>query len=946
MKNLYLSLIALIGISATASAQSFTNASASLPSTYHSGNVVGVTDMDNDGFDDIIIMDASNHLHIVYQTPNGLEEYDYGVLSGSDQWGMTVGDMDNDGHNDVISGGAYDGVHYVRITAPGVFTEETLPNGDIFMQANNCADIDNDGFLDFFACHDDGPSHIWRNNGSGALQYNTSMFDVTNYLHPNYPNTDHSGNYGTVWSDFDDDGDLDMYLAKCRQFINDPQDPRRINQLWVNDGNGNFTEQADARGLVFYEQSWTADMADYNNDGKFDCLVTNHSTNLMLLENDGNGYFDDVTASVGLVQNAFFLQAKMADFDNDGFVDLIYGGGTNKFFHNNGDGTFSEMTGLFPSGDTMHSFGIGDLNHDGSLDVYATYGNGYVEPDFNNADILWMNNGNNNNWVVFDLEGIQSNKNAVGAKVKIYGDWGVQVREVRAGESYGIVTAFGCHFGLGASDVIDQVVIEWPSGIETVLENVESNQYYSILEADCFIDGLSISASGSTQLCSGESVTLSAPAGYNSYSWSNGATTQSITVTDGGNYSCYVYDVEGCVGQAPTVGVTNIVPTTPSIVVDGELQGCDGYAVDLISSQGASYSWSTTDSSQSISVTETGTYSVTVTDACGFTASSEDVYIEFYPSPATPSVSGTTLNTPGDVVISATGNNLAWYDAEMAADPIYVGDNFQTPMLTSTTSYWVEDQIIYGGEEANGAKPTYNSADGAYHNNSTRWLLFDAFEDLVIKSVKVYAQDAGARSFAVVDGNGVSIASGTFDLVAGENVVEVDFFVPAGTDYGMKSTDSAPFLWRDDNNGSVNYPYALGTLGSVTQSTATGASAFTYYYFFYDWVVATPSFTCASPRVEVIITVVGIEEIEGLNEVNIFPNPADEAMTLQFDLNRNSMVNVQFIDNAGRIVESQVVPASFGRNSIALDVKNLAAGVYNLNLTIDGQRANYRVIIK
>ena len=297
-------------------------------------------------------------------------------------------------------------------------------------------------------------------------------------------------------------------------------------------------------------------------------------------------------------------------------------------------------------------------------------------------------------------------------------------------------------------------------------------------------------------------------------------------------------------------------------------------------------------------------------------------------------------------MISATGNNLAWYDAEMAADPIYVGDNFQTPMLTSTTSYWVEDQIIYGGEEANGAKPTYNSADGAYHNNSTRWLLFDAFEDLVIKSVKVYAQDAGARSFAVVDGNGVTIASGTFDLVAGENVVEVDFFVPAGTDYGMKSTDSAPFLWRDDNNGSVNYPYALGTLGSVTQSTATGASAFTYYYFFYDWVVATPSFTCASPRVEVTITVVGIEEIEGLNEVNIFPNPADEAMTLQFDLNRNSMVNVQFIDNAGRIVESQVVPASFGRNSIALDVKNLAAGVYNLNLTIDGQRANYRVIIK
>lgn len=945
MKNLYLSVIALLGIAATVSAQSFTNASASLPGTYYSGNVVGITDMDNDGFDDIIIMDDSNHLFIVYQTPNGLEEFDYGVISGSSQWGMTVGDLSNDGHNDVISGGAYDGVHYIRISSPGVYTSETLPNGDIFMQATNCADIDNDGLLDYYACHDDGHSHIWRNTGSGDMQINTSMFDVTNYLHPDYPNTDHSGNYGTVWSDFDDDGDLDMYLAKCRQFINDPFDPRRINQLWVNDGNGNYTEQAEARGLVFYEQSWTADMADYNNDGKFDCLVTNHSTNLMLLENDGNGYFDDITANANLVENAFFLQAKMADFDNDGYVDLIYGGGTNKFFHNNGNGTFSEMNGLFPSGDTMHSFGIGDMNHDGSLDIYATYADGYVDPG-NTADILWMNNGNNNNWVVFDLEGIQSNKNAVGAKIKIYGDWGVQVREVRAGESYGIVTAFGCHFGLGASTVIDQVVIEWPSGLETVLEDVQSNQYYSILEADCFIDGLSLSVSGSTQLCSGESVTLSAPAGYDTYSWSNGAETQSITVNQGGNYSCYIYDSEGCVGQAPAVSVTNILPNAPSIVVNGDLIGCEGYAVDLISSQGASYSWNTSEESQSISVTETGTYSVSVTDVCGFTASSESVYIEFFPTPNTPSVTNTSIGAPGDVIINATGNNLAWYDSENAIDPIYVGDNFQTPFLNQTTSFWVEDQFMYGGVESNGAKPSYNQSNGAYHNNSTRWLLFDAYEDLVIKSVKVYAQNAGDRSFAVVDQNGSTIASGTFNLVAGENVVEVDFFVPAGTDLGLKCTDDAPFLWRDDNNGTVNYPYALGTLGSVTQSTATGGSAFTYYYFFYDWVVATPSFTCASPRVEVVVTVVGVEEIEGLNEVHIFPNPADEVMTLQFDFNRNSQVTLKFIDNAGRVVDSQVVSASAGRNSIALNVKDLATGVYNLSLSIDAQQANYRVMVK
>ena len=86
-----------------------------------------------------------------------------------------------------------------------------------------------------------------------------------------------------MFTDFDNDGDIDLFIAKCRQFINDPYDPRRVNQLWVNDGNGNFTEEANERGLVFYEQSWTVDFADIDNDGDFDCLITNHSTTLYFI---------------------------------------------------------------------------------------------------------------------------------------------------------------------------------------------------------------------------------------------------------------------------------------------------------------------------------------------------------------------------------------------------------------------------------------------------------------------------------------------------------------------------------------------------------------------------------------------------------------------------------------------------------------------------------------
>ena len=159
----------------------------------------------------------------------------------------------------------------------------------------------------------------------------------------------------------------------------------------------------------------TVDFADIDNDGDFDCLVTNHSTTLYLMENDGNGYFNNITAGSGLEVTGFFLQAKMEDFDNDGFVDLMYAGGTHGYYHNNGDQTFTHVPNTFPNNDTMHSFAFGDLNRDGQVDVYASYGDGYISPDNANPDVLWVNDGNDNHLVTFELEGFQSNMDAMGA---------------------------------------------------------------------------------------------------------------------------------------------------------------------------------------------------------------------------------------------------------------------------------------------------------------------------------------------------------------------------------------------------------------------------------------------------------------------------------------------------------------------------------------------------
>ena len=139
------------------------------------------------------------------------------------------------------------------------------------------------------------------------------------------------------------------------------------------------------------------------------------------------------------------------------------------YFRNNGDKTFSNVPDMFPYGDTMHSFATGDVNRDGQVDVYASYGNSYVSPDNGNDDVLWINNGNpDQHWITFELEGFQSNRDAVGATVEITGAFGTQVRSVRAGELRHDVDVLlplwaGCQRRGGNGDGV------WPSGLTTEL---------------------------------------------------------------------------------------------------------------------------------------------------------------------------------------------------------------------------------------------------------------------------------------------------------------------------------------------------------------------------------------------------------------------------------------------------------------------------------------------
>ncbi len=461
-------------------AQSFTRNTTPLTNeSARSGGCVGITDMDGDGLDDLILLHQSENLYIDYQNPDGsFTSFSYGSVSSSDQWGMAVGDVDNDGHKDFVSGGNGDGVHFVEISGRGVYTPVTnLNNGSMFMQCMNMADINNDSWLDVFGCGDTGPNKIWLNNGSGSLSYNNYINFATT------PATDMSGNYGSTWTDFDNDGDIDLYITKCRQGVNSPTDPRRWNRLFVNDGSNNYSDLADTYGVQNQEQSWSSDFADIDNDGDLDLITSNHSTTIQLFLNDGTGHYTNATSGSGLEYTSFFLQTKCEDLDNDGFVDLITSGGE-YYFHGNGDGTFTRILNMLPEPGsyTLHTFALGDMNHDGFIDVYAGYGSSYVTPSSSRDDELYLNNGNANHFLNFQLTGQESNRDAVGARVTLYGPWGIQIREVRAGESYGIVCSSTCHFGLGGAVEADSAVVRWPSGTVDRLYNVAADQWVALEE--------------------------------------------------------------------------------------------------------------------------------------------------------------------------------------------------------------------------------------------------------------------------------------------------------------------------------------------------------------------------------------------------------------------------------------------------------------------------------
>ncbi len=491
----FISFLILTSIAHFSIAQvTFTNNTPLLSNTsIVSDHAIGIADMNGDGKDDIIRVDNGTSIYYSFQeepdapfTLQYILDMETPETGSANLWGLCVGDMDNNGVNELIAGGFFNGIYIVSKDDDDNYMSQIIGLNDIFVQGINTFDINNDGILDIFACDDVDVSNVYLHDGSGTYTFDENIL----YTISDTP-SDNSGNYGSCFTDIDNNGHFDLFVAKCRQGVTSPEDPRRINIAFMNDGEGNpWSSEGDARGLASGAQSWIGGFGDMDNDGDMDLIVGNHDVDSRFYINDGTGHFTDATESAGLddVFNFLTIQGSFVDFDNDTYLDFIMTGGTDcAIAMNNGDGTFTIHYDLID--EQTNSFALGDLNHDGFVDV-LTASNGYGGWGNDQADQLLINDGNENNYLAVSLVGTTSNVNGVGARITITGPWGTQIRDVKSGQSYGIQNSLTQYFGLSNYESIEQLTVTWPSGSMDTYTNIDANHFVTITEGGDLVSGI------------------------------------------------------------------------------------------------------------------------------------------------------------------------------------------------------------------------------------------------------------------------------------------------------------------------------------------------------------------------------------------------------------------------------------------------------------------------
>jgi hypothetical protein len=475
-----------------------------------------IDDFNNDGLLDIFTTSGDLHTNVKLYINNGKEGFiDFTASAGLK--GITGGvnavqaDYNNDGNLDiyVIRGGWLnkEGTKHpnslLRNNGDGTFSDVTNESGLLTFWASHTAcwaDINNDGYLDLFVGNERALSQLFLNNGNGTFKEIAldAGLKINEYVK------------GAVWIDYDNDGLQDLYIST---YLGENKLFKNLGVLNKNSKIPKFKNVTKEAGVKEPFYSFPVATLDFNNDGFQDLLVADFTLSIKefvtpyingktqkihpaLYINNGDGTFTNKWRELTFPKQTLSMGLNIGDVDNDGFQDIYFGTGypdlaalsPNLLYINDNAKALYDITMQSGLGHLQkgHAIAFGDLNNNGYQDIYASFGGWYSDDTFYNA--LFENNNSGNNWIKIKLEGVKSNRSAIGAKIKIIvSNDGRNKRSfyrvISNGSSYG-ANPIMAEIGIGNANQIEEIEISWPNKNQTkqYIYNACPNTFISILE--------------------------------------------------------------------------------------------------------------------------------------------------------------------------------------------------------------------------------------------------------------------------------------------------------------------------------------------------------------------------------------------------------------------------------------------------------------------------------